>query len=627
MKSYITIKSLFAATAAVLAMTACSPEDFEGVSEAGLPTAENAKVTATVDEATNTVTFKLEGDAIYPMWYIPVDGKEVTKNPIYSTLNPLQKIWSNAGDYTVQYRVGNHNGMSQGMGTATFHIANSLTNYDELLAQLAGKEWRIASGEAAHMACGPSGTDGTEWWAAKANEKADKGVYDDRITFGKDYSYVYDPGEGGTVYVNTSCTVLGGPQSEDFMAPVDGKKESSFKLSTEGNDIYMTMPAGTYFPYIPADEAFNGELKLRIESLVGSTMALVWDNGNIAWHYILTCADQGFQGFNASSDCNLWKNCTYNNTFYYAPGWAQIADPTVTADGNKYVIELPEATTDQWQAQVHFHTDMETNAANTYDFSAKLLSTTDHNNVTVKLTKEGDDNTYYFAETIKLTAGQEYVFYKSNMPGIDMDKVNLVFDFGGNTAGTKITIRDIDLQEHGCDGIEAPAEDEDKTVYTYDSESNLWKSHVDDKGDAGFTAAYYYAPGWAQIDDPTFTVDNGKYTVELPEATSDQWQAQVLLTTDIPGEAETAYDFSCKMLAKKDIKGVTVKFTDASSDDNYLFVNRYDLTAGTEYQVKVPAVTLPKGAAAAMKLVFDFGGCPENEKIDIYNIILQKTAK
>lgn len=621
------LNKIYSLAIAALTLAACSPEDFDGVSEAGLPIAENAKVTTTVDEATNTVTFNLEGDAIYPMWYIPVDGKEVTKNPVYSTLNPLQKIWSNAGDYTVYYRVGNHNGMSQGMGEATFHIANSLTNYDDLLAQLAGKEWRIAATEAAHMGCGPSGTDGTEWWAAKPNEKADMGMYDDRVTFGKDYSYTYDPGEGGTVFVNKGCTILGGPQDDDFMAPVDGKKESSFKLSTEGDDIYMTMPAKTYFPYIIADEAFNGELRLRIESLVGSTMVLVWDNGSIAWHFILTCADEGFQGFNASSDCNLWKNCKYTNTFYYAPGWAQIADPTVSEDGNKYTVVLPEATTDQWQAQVHFHTDMTTNTANTYDFSAKLTSNTDHPGVTVKLTKEGDDNTFYFAERISLKAGQEYIFYKSDMPGLDMDKVNLVFDFGGNAADTKIVIRDIDLQEHACDGVEAPAEEEDKTVYTYDSESNLWKTYVDDKGDAGFTTSFYYAPGWAKIADPEFSAANGKYTVELPSATTDQWQAQVILTTAIPAEADTEYDFSCKMLARKDIKGVTVKVTDASSDDNYLFVNRYDLTAGTEYQVKVPATTMTQGAASATKLVLDFGGCPEDEKVDIYNIILQKTAK
>lgn len=619
--------SVLTAALASALLTACSPEDFDGVSEAGLPVAEDAKVTTSVDDATNTVTFNLEGNAVYPMWYIPVDGKEVTKNPVYSTLNPLQKIWTNAGDYTVYYRIGNHNGLSQGMGSTTFHIANSLTNYDDLIAMLAGKEWRIASTEAAHMGCGPSGTDGTEWWTAKANEKADYGVYDDRITFGKDYSYTYDPGEGGTVYVNNGCTVLGGPQTEDFMAPVDGKKTSSYALSTEGESVYITMPSGTYFPYIPADEAFTGELKLRIESLVGSQMTLVWDNGSIAWHYILTSADEGFQGFDAASDCNLWKNCRYTNSFYYAPGWAQIADPTVEADGNKYVIALPEATTDQWQAQVHFHTDMATNAANTYDFSCKLLSNTDHNGVTVKLTMEGDDNTYYFVEKVQLKAGQEYILYKSAMPGIDMDKVNLVFDFGGNAANTKITVRNIDLQEHGCDGVEAPAEDEDKTVYTYDSESNIWKSHVDDKGEAGYTTTFYYAPGWAQIADPDFSVDNGRYTVVLPEATTDQWQAQVHVITDIPGEADTDYDFSCKFLAKKDIKGVTVKLTDTASDDNFFFVKQVDLAAGTEYQLKVPAVKLSAGAADALKLVFDFGGCPADEKVDMWNIILQKTAK
>lgn len=213
------------------------------------------------------------------------------------------------------------------------------------------------------------------------------------------------------------------------------------------------------------------------------------------------------------------------------------------------------------------------------------------------------------------------------MPGIDMDKINLVLDFGGNAENTKITVRDIDLQEHGCDGIEAPAEDEDKTVYTYDSESNLWKTYVDDKGNEGFTTTFYYAPGWAQIADPDFSVDNGKYTVVLPEATSEQWQAQVHVVTGIPAEADTEYDFSCKFLAKKDINGVTVKLTDTASDDNFFFVNRYDLKAGTEYQVKIPAVKMAQGKADALKLVFDFGGCPADEKIDIYNIILQKTAK
>lgn len=625
MKHNIFSKALLIAATAGLALSACSPEDFDGVSEAGLPLAENAKVTASVDDETNTVTFHMEGDGIYPMWYIPVDGKEVTKNPVYSTVNPLQKIWVNSGDYKVYYRVGNRNGMSQGMGETTFHVTNTLVDFSEIVGKLSGKEWRIAATEPAHLACGPSGTDGTEWWKAGANEKAEFGVYDDRLTFGSDYSYTYNPGAGGTMYVNTGCSIFPDyHQDTDYMVPVS-EQHSSYQLSAEGDDLYLVMPANTCFPYIPADAAYNGELRLRVESITGSTMVLVWDDGNIAWHYILTCASEGFQGFNSNSDCNMWKNCQFTNEFFYTnPDWAQIDNPTVTEKNGAYTIELPTATAMQWQAQVKFLTDMTTNAVTKYDFSCKLVSTTDHPGVTIKLVKTGDDNSFYFAERIDLKANQEVLFYRSDMDGIDMDNVTLVVDGGGNADNTKLTISNIDLQEHKCDGVEAPAEEEDKTVYNYNSASNIWKSHVDDKGADGFSTFFYYAPGWAEIAAPDFTADKGHYTVELPTATFMQWQAQVHLITDIPGEADTPYDFSCKFLAKKDIKGVTVKITDTSSDDNFFFANTYDLKAGEEYQVKVPATVLKVGAADALKLVFDFGGNPEGEKVEIYDIIFQK---
>lgn len=628
MKHNIFSKALLIAATAGLTLSACSPEDFDGVSEAGLPLAENAKVTASVDDETNTVTFNMEGDGIYPMWYIPVDGKEVTKNPVYSTVNPLQKIWVNSGDYKVYYRVGNRNGMSQGMGETTFHVTNTLVDFSEIVGKLSGKEWRIAATEPAHLACGPSGTDGTEWWKAGANEKAEFGVYDDRLTFGADYSYTYNPGAGGTMYVNTGCSIFPDyHQDTDYMVPVS-EQHSSYQLSAEGDDLYLVMPANTCFPYIPADAAYNGELRLRVESITGSTMVLVWDDGNIAWHYILTCASEGFQGFDSNSDCNMWKNCQFTNEFFYTnPDWAQIDNPTVTEKNGAYTIELPTATAMQWQAQVKFLTDMTTNAVTKYDFSCKLVSTTDHPGVTLKLVKTGDDNSFYFAERIDLKANQEVLFYRSDMDGIDMDNITLVVDGGGNADNTKLTISNIDLQEHKCDGVEAPAEEEDKTVYNYNSASNIWKSHVDDKGDAGFTTFFFYAPGWTEIDAPDFTADKGHYTVELPTATFAQWQAQVHLTTDIPGEADTPYDFSCKFLAKKDIKGVTVKITDTSSDENFFFANTYDLKAGEEYQVKVPASVLKVGAADALKLVFDFGGNPEGEKVEIYDIIFQKTAQ
>lgn len=609
--------------AAALLVAGCSPEDYDSVNENGVPTAEGAQVTATVDQSTNQATLTMAGTAIYPIWI------EQGNTTTYSTSNPMTKVYSASGDHTVYYRVGNHDGISQGMGSVTFHMDNSLVNFDNIINMIAGKEWRIAADQPAHQACGPSGSDGTEWWSASPNEKADVGLYDDRLTFSTDGTYTYDPGAGGTVYVNTGCTLFNNPGTgSDYQATVE-KQTTTYTFSVSGDNIYINFPANTLFPYIPTDDAYNSPLQLRLESYSPTTMVLIYDNGSIAWHYILTSADEGFQGFNADSDCNLFKNCTFTHTFYYAPGWAQIADPVVdeTAGVNKYVIHLPEATTDQWQAQVFWHTDIETNSANHYDFSCKLYATQDHNNVTVKLTKEDDDNVFYFADKVTLKAGQEYIFYKSDMEGLDIDKIKLVMDFGGNAANTDVTVSDIDLQEHGCDGIEAPAEDEDKTVYTYDSDMNIWKTTVDDHGTDGFTTFFYYAPNWAQIADPELTVSNGKYHVVLPEACSAQWQAQVHLITTISGEADTEYDFSCKFVPTMDINGVTVKLTDTSDDNNFFFANQYDLKAGQETVIKIPASKLSVGAAGALKLVFDFGNTPAGEEIDIYDIVLQKTAK
>ena len=204
--------------------------------------------------------------------------------------------------------------------------------------------------------------------------------------------------------------------------------------------------------------------------------------------------------------------------------------------------------------------------------------------------------------------------------------MNIVFDFGGNADNTDITISNIVLKDHANDdGTVVPSEDEDKTVYTYDSENNLWKVNVDDTDD--YTTSFYYAPGWAQIADPGFEKDGGNYTITLPVATTDQWQAQVKILTNIPAEADTPYDFSCTMMSDKELKGATVKLTDSSSDDNYMVLERVDLAPYEEYVVKVPASVMLEGAAGALALVLDFGGCQENTKVVVNNIILQKTAQ
>ena len=620
MKKINYILGAFAAVA--MSLASCSPEEFDSVSEKGLPLVDNYKVTADVDQTINQVTFKLDGNAVYPIWFV---NEAATP---YSTQNGLKKIFSNAGDYEMEYRVGNRNGFSQGIGKVTFHIDNSLVDMTKYTTLLSGKTWRIAKDVQGHIGCGEPGTDGLGWYSAAPNEKEASGLYDDELTFTTDGSYTYSPGADGLVFVNTGCTVMPGNPGDgnDFDAAAE-QQTATYTIEGRGNDVYLVLPAQTLFPYVSCDNQYN-KPEFRIESITGSELVLVYDDGSIAWHYILTSkADEPtFDGFDPDSEFNMFKGCTFTNSFYYAPGWGQIADPTITADGNSYTVSLPTATNETWQAQVMFHTDMTTAATSNYDFSCKLMSTTDHNNVTVKLTKESDDNTYFFVETVKLKAYEEYVFYKSDMPGIDMDAVKIVFDFGGNAENTEVTISDIVLKDHANDdGTVVPSEDEDKTVYTYDSENNLWKVNVDDTD--AYTTSFYYAPGWTQIADPGFSKDGGNYTITLPVATTDQWQAQVKILTNIAAEAETPYDFSCTMMSDKELKGATVKLTDSSSDDNYMVLERVDLAPYEEYVVKVPASVMLEGAADALSLIFDFGGCQDNTEVTVNNIVLQKTVQ
>lgn len=69
----------------------------------------------------------------------------------------------------------------------------------------------------------------------------------------------------------------------------------------------------------------------------------------------------------------------------------QIADPKYTYQNGAFVVSLPEATTDQWQAQMHVELDkaIALSVDKTYDFSVIITSTTKHPGVTVKVQQKG----------------------------------------------------------------------------------------------------------------------------------------------------------------------------------------------------------------------------------------------
>lgn len=330
----------------------------------------------------------------------------------------------------------------------------------------------------------------------------------------------------------------------------------------------------------------------------------------------------GFGGFVYESEFNMWTKATISAPiFWYAPGWGQIDDPAYTLKNGEYVVTLPEATSETWQAQMRLETNMASVSTVNYDFSVILTSTIDHPGVLVKLVENGDDGNYFFEQQITLTANEPVAFWKSDMPGIDAAQLNLVFDFGGNAAGTDITIESIVLKDRANDdGTEVPDEEivPDPTWSEVDSPDNLWY-------EVPFSISYYYATGddWSQLPDPTLVVNGTEYSINLPEASSMRWQCQVsLLTAGLELSADENYDFRVTFISSAEIPGATVKLVQDGQDDLYIFESQIDLPANDEAVFK--AINKAGKDITDTKLLFDFGGNPANTNVVIKDVILQK---
>lgn len=156
--------------------------------------------------------------------------------------------------------------------------------------------------------------------------------------------------------------------------------------------------------------------------------------------------------------------------------------------------------------------------------------------------------------------------------------------------------------------------------FKYESEFNIWRP-----ADEAHTYSYYYAPGWAQIDNPATAYENGTYTLTFPSATSERWQAQFFIIPDNPIALSSAlqYDYSVIITSSTSFTAHT-KLTDTSSDGNFLFDADIQLNAYEDYVFYGYGV--PGIDADGVKMVFDFGTCPDNTEITIKNIVVKDHA-
>lgn len=450
--------ALILAAGFAFGLSSCSEDDVYNVDINGVPQASQFEdmVSVTVDQATNTATFSFTGKGVYPVWII--DGKS------YTTMFNFQRFYRKAGDYNVEVKIGNANGVSKGTITKTFHI---------------------------------------------------------------------------------------------------DKTQMS-----------------------------------------------------------------GFGGFVYDSEFNLWNKATKEDpTFFYAPGWAQIADPAWSFDGDAYTVTLPQATTDQWQAQMHIGTDICLTKGEHYDGSFIFTATKDIKNVTLKIHPKGDDeNAFYPNQKVNLTAGEPITYWFSDTEApVDMNNLVFTLDFGGNPENISVTVENFVLKKHSDDdGTVLPdlPSTPEPTWVDVDSPLNLWST-------CSFTNSFYYAPGWAQIADPVLDFSGRNFTVSLPTATFEQWQAQVAFNTDIAvPDTNEPYDFCINFESNVDLNNVMVKLVqtdegDTKHDNNFFFAEVVNIPANTPVKFWQASVKAPE-AMHAVSLVLDFGGNPDGTEVKVSNIIFQK---
>ena len=248
-----------AIAALAVSAAACTPE-YPIPNQAGLPQASDLDVNIIVDQETNYVTFVMNNKGVVPVWIFgdqKIDGKASKK---YSyTDNNVSLRFRDAGEYTVEVKAYNANGISQGSLVKTFTLDNTYRDpfdpapYVKAISNGSSQTWIWNSAEAGHIACGPAG-DPKGWWQVEPNGK--KGfLYDDLMTFASDGTYTYDPVDG-QAYAKKDAEYPAGHEilDDDYLFPAE-KKTTKFTFENNWNDagieeIFLVLDPGSILSYV-----------------------------------------------------------------------------------------------------------------------------------------------------------------------------------------------------------------------------------------------------------------------------------------------------------------------------------------------------------------------------------------
>lgn len=632
-----TLKYIALSMSAAL-MAACSP-DYITPDQAKLPQAADFDVQVEVNQETNYVTFNMNNNGIVPVWIVgatdPIDnanGSKVTGKNYAYTGNGLLLRFRDEGKHTVEVKAYNAHGISVGSQMVEFTLNNTYRDpfdpapYIKALSDGSTKTWEWNHTVAGHFGCGPLGGTGTEWWSAGAEEKKDWSLYDDKITFGADGSYVYDPGDG-QLYVNANSGVKSEyATGEDYLVPWE-KTTATYSVESSWNDagveeIYITLPKGTPMSYVADQTELDDPRYLVLESKPADMkkclklVANLKTSGNpdgIAWHYEFV--KEGSAGGDVTdplygktsktwvldSEANGHIGCgpdQSNPAGWWAAGPNEKAgfglyDDEITfyADG-KYVFN-PGA-----DGKIYINKDVTaigsgTTQSEDYDIDWTVQEST--------YTLNGDVLTFPEGVVIGYVANNESVTNPTYVITENTeDKLVIVANFSG-----------ISWQY-----IYKPKPD----VFDVDGPGNFWKS-------ASVSMTYWYSPSdWSGgLNPETETLENNGLKVVIPEGIGgNEWQGQTVFHTDIPMLASKTYDFCVTVEADQDIPAMTFKLAWEGNDNDHaaFYINDFAVEAGEPATFKMESV-VPDVDYDKVVLFIDLGRCTAGTTVTLTKICLQ----
>lgn len=633
-----TLKYIALSMSAAL-MAACSP-DYITPDQAKLPQAADFDVQVEVNQETNYVTFNMNNNGIVPVWIVgatdPIDnanGSKVTGKNYAYTGNGLLLRFRDEGKHTVEVKAYNAHGISVGSQMVEFTLNNTYRDpfdpapYIKALSDGSTKTWEWNHTVAGHFGCGPFGGTGTEWWSAGAEEKKDWSLYDDKITFGADGSYIYDPGDG-QLYVNANSGIKSEyATGEDYLVPWE-KTTATYSVESNWNDagveeIYITLPKGTPMSYVADQTELDDPRYLVLESNPADMkkclklVANLKTSGNpdgIAWHYEFV--KEGSAGGDVTdplygktsktwvldSEANGHLGCgpdQANAAGWWAAGPNEKAgfglyDDEITfyADG-KYVFN-PGA-----DGKIYINKEVTaigpgTTQSEDYDIDWTVQEST--------YTLNGDVLTFPEGVVIGYVANNESVTNPTYVITENTeDKLVIVANFSG-----------ISWQY-----IYKPKPD----VFDVDGPGNFWKS-------ASVSMTYWYSPSdWSGgLNPETETLENNGLKVVIPEGIGgNEWQGQTVFHTDIPMSASKTYDFCVTVEADQDIPAMTFKLAWEGNDNDHaaFYVNDFTVEAGEPATFKMESV-VPDVDYDKVVLFVDLGRCTAGTTVTLTKICMQE---